>query len=41
MLGRDQLLEEIIRDKSPKRFREGNLRAFVEGVKAAARKEGE
>lgn len=37
----DDLLEGIIRDKSPERFREGNLKAFVEGVKAAARKEGE
>lgn len=31
------LLEEIIRDKSPERFRGGNLRAFGEGLKAAAR----
>jgi len=37
----DHLLEEIIRDRSPERFREGNLRAFVEGVKAAARKDVE
>jgi indolepyruvate ferredoxin oxidoreductase, beta subunit len=32
----DDLLEQIIRDKSPERFREGNLKAFGEGVNAAA-----
>jgi indolepyruvate ferredoxin oxidoreductase, beta subunit len=32
--GRD-LLEEIIREKSPERFRDGNLQAFNAGVQAA------
>lgn len=31
----DDLLEGIIRDKSPNRFREGSLKAFGEGLKAA------
>ena len=30
------LLEEIIRQKSPERFREGNLQAFTGGLQAAA-----
>jgi indolepyruvate ferredoxin oxidoreductase beta subunit len=33
---REDLLEGIIRQKSPERFREGNLQAFGEGIKAAA-----
>ena len=32
----DNLLKGIIRDKSPEHFREGNLRAFEEGIKTAA-----
>jgi indolepyruvate ferredoxin oxidoreductase beta subunit len=32
----DDLLEEIIQEKSPPRFREGNLAAYKAGMKAAA-----
>ena len=34
---RDDLLEEIIREKSPERFREENLKALREGINRAAR----
>ena len=35
---RVDLLEAIIREKSPARFREGNLQAFGAGCQAAAQK---
>jgi indolepyruvate ferredoxin oxidoreductase beta subunit len=37
---RDDLLEEIIREKSPSRFREGNLKAFQAGKNAAGEGKG-
>jgi indolepyruvate ferredoxin oxidoreductase beta subunit len=37
---RDDFLEEIIREKSPPRFREGNLKAFQAGKKAGQEGQG-
>jgi indolepyruvate ferredoxin oxidoreductase, beta subunit len=37
---RDDLLEEIIREKSPPRFQEGNLKAFQAGKKAGHEDQG-